>query len=581
MTPTPRSLLALALLCSSVYSQNPTGCQKALEQYCSSYHPKGGTDVAKCLECVDKKWDKLKNNCTREKAEYKCTSTEPAPPGPSPSPLPPVPPAPDLPPLQPIAGAPRPHLVLFVVDDMGWAALGKHNPGNVLTPNMDREATVGIMLERHYAYRWCSPSRSSLMTGRLPYHVLQDTNYVDRRFNMMAAKLKQVGYSTHQFGKWHMGAVASWMTPHARGFDSSLGYLTGAEDHYTQLIKSDEMGGAGVDLYQTDRPAYGLNGTYASYTYNEAILETISKAEHNKSIPLFLYIALQVMHAPEEVTEQFQSLYDPSKYISNYAVYNGMGAAADSLFGNVTQAMKDYGMWNHTLLLMTSDNGGPTAEQVTGGNANNWPLRGGKQTEFEGGVRVNAFLAGGFVPQGLRGSTLDGYMHLCDWYATFLPLAGANATDDHPGVPSVDGLDLWPYITGKVSQSPRTEMMLSNLVKKGKVQTAALIVNNYKLILGVQIYGFWQGPVYPNASTDHKHEDPIDCTTGCVFDIIKDPTEHQELSESMPGVKAMLMARFAELNVTTYQAPKFPLDTAKCESYVASHRGFVGPYYGE
>jgi len=102
MTPTPRSLLALALLCSSVYSQNPTGCQKALEQYCPSYHPKGGTDVAKCLECVDKKWDKLKNNCTREKAEYKCTSTEPAPPGPSPSPLPPVPPAPDLPPLQPI-----------------------------------------------------------------------------------------------------------------------------------------------------------------------------------------------------------------------------------------------------------------------------------------------------------------------------------------------------------------------------------------------------------------------------------------------------------------------------------------------
>ncbi len=180
--------LSLSLALAPAPHHNGTGCQQLLKKYCPSYE----SNVTDCLACVDVEWRWLKANCTRSRAQMKCTGSDPAP-SPPPGPLPPVPPAPPLPPLPPAAGAPRPHLVLFVVDDMGWAALGKRNPGHVFTPNMDREATDGMMLERHYVYRWCSPTRSSLMTGRLPYHVLQSTNYVDRRFNMMAAKLKQVG----------------------------------------------------------------------------------------------------------------------------------------------------------------------------------------------------------------------------------------------------------------------------------------------------------------------------------------------------------------------------------------------------
>ena len=193
------TLLALLLCAAALADEEPhhngMGCQPLLKKYCPSYSPTGITNSSACLACVEKEWSKLQANCTKARADKKCTGTKPgpSPPAPAPAPLPPVPPAPPLPPLPPTAGAPRPHLVLFVVDDMGWAALGKRNPGNVRTPNMDREADAGVMLERHYAYRWCSPTRSSLMTGRLPYHVLQSTNYVDRRFNMMAAKLQQVG----------------------------------------------------------------------------------------------------------------------------------------------------------------------------------------------------------------------------------------------------------------------------------------------------------------------------------------------------------------------------------------------------
>jgi arylsulfatase A-like enzyme len=92
--------------------------------------------------------------------------------------------------------------VLFVVDDMGWANLGAHNNvSGTHTPHFDAAVTDGILLERHYTFRWCAPTRSSLMTGRMPYHVLEGTNYVSGGMNMLPAKLKQVGYATHQIGK--------------------------------------------------------------------------------------------------------------------------------------------------------------------------------------------------------------------------------------------------------------------------------------------------------------------------------------------------------------------------------------------
>merc|ERR1712096_208540 len=113
-----------------------------------------------------------------------------------------MPPAPPAPPIIPRPGAPRPHVLLFVVDDQGWANVGVHNPGNVITPTLDAMVADGVRLERHYGYRWCAPSRASLMTGRLSYHVLEKTNYVSRGMTMLPRKLQQVGYTTHQIGKW-------------------------------------------------------------------------------------------------------------------------------------------------------------------------------------------------------------------------------------------------------------------------------------------------------------------------------------------------------------------------------------------
>ena len=88
---------------------------------------------------------------------------------------------------------------------------------------------------------------------------------------------------------------------------------------------------------------------------------------------------------------------------------------ADEVLENVTDALKAAGMWNNTLLVYTSDNGGPAGRLASGHSANNWPLRGGKTNFFEGGIRVTAFVGGGFVPKQARGTQLDGYIHIADW----------------------------------------------------------------------------------------------------------------------------------------------------------------------
>lgn len=162
-------------------------------------------------------------------------------------------------------------------------------------------------------------------------------------------------FTSIQIGKWHLGCLMPWMTPAGRGFDTSLGYLSGGEDHFTQFQKSINVFGCeGVDLYETDKPAIGKNGTYASYIYNAEIQRILTERE-DTSVPLFMYVALQTMHAPQEVPDQFAALFPATKYDEDYAIMNGMGAIADEVFGNMTKTLRQLGMWNNTLIIMTSD----------------------------------------------------------------------------------------------------------------------------------------------------------------------------------------------------------------------------------
>ena len=223
--------------------------------------------------------------------------------------------------------------------DLGWSNVGFHND-RVHTPAIDALRRDGIEFTRHYAYKFCSPSRSSFLSGRLPVHVNEHNKITEAplagvhpNMTMLPAKLKEAGYATHHLGKWHAGfASRSTNIPTSRGFDTSLAYFHGAEDHYLQICGGNiKCPGhpTFADFWLNDAPATGLNGTdYSLHIYAKRALQIID--EHDASIPLFLYFAFDNNHAPLEVPKKYMNSYRPaSLYAREWRLYQGMITAVD------------------------------------------------------------------------------------------------------------------------------------------------------------------------------------------------------------------------------------------------------------
>ena len=149
----------------------------------------------------------------------------------------------------------------------------------------------------------------------------------------------------------------------------------------------------------------------------------------------------------------------------------------DGIIGELVDKLKAKGLWENTLVIATADNGGTYLLAESG--STNYPLRGGKYTFFEGGVRAAAFLSGGYLPAAVRGTKLDQPIHISDWYATLSQLAGV-APKDHAaeasGLPPIDGVDMGPLIFNpRVTVSPRVEIPLG---------PNALIHDRFKFLTG-------------------------------------------------------------------------------------------------
>eukprot|EP00035_Acanthoeca_spectabilis_P006453 m.124769 g.124769 ORF g.124769 m.124769 type:complete len:257 (-) comp13512_c0_seq2:69-839(-) len=246
-------------------------------------------------------------------------------------------------------------------------------------------------------------------------------------------------------------------------------------------------------------PAWGMNGTYGDYMYVGHAVQTI--INHNTTNPLFYYLATEVAHKPNETPQRFQSKYDPQTvpFLSVYA----MSSIIDEALQNVTNALRWKGMWNTTLMVVASDNGGSLTETF----ASNFPLRGGKYSWFEGGIRTTSWVTGGVLPPSMRGRNLSSahVIAICDWHSTFLALAGVHdsasesffrtdrqASDRESALPlpEMDGINQWPAISGASTEPLREEVF---------VGSGVLIQANYKLIATANPHddGRWSGPMYP------------------------------------------------------------------------------------
>ena len=145
-----------------------------------------------------------------------------------------------------------------------------------------------------------------------------------------------------------------WMLPVERGFNTSMGYLGGGEDHYTQAGMIQEWGCTGTDLW-LDHAGARCNGTYGGFLYNDAAVRIIEEHPEPEMNPLFIYLATQTMHAPVEVPSHYSDMY--AAYTKTYAVSNGMVTVTDEILRNVTAALTKRGMWARTLIIHLSDNG--------------------------------------------------------------------------------------------------------------------------------------------------------------------------------------------------------------------------------
>ena len=478
----------------------------------------------------------------------------------------------------------KPHIVFVLVDDWGWANVGYHRDPptkEVVTPNIDGLLKEGLELNQHYAYRFCSPSRSSLLSGRLPIHV-NDLNVPIYKYNPqdptsgfggippnmtdISVKLSQAGYIAHHVGKWHAGA-ASWdQMPTGRGFQSYFGYLDGFNDYYTEIFPLAKCNGTEiVDLWDTDKPAHGVNGTdYEETLFKERVMSIIN--QYNSSSPLFLYYAAHLVHAPLEVPDSYLKKFS---FIDNKdrQIYHAMVNYMDDIIGEMISALKKKSMWDNLLFFVIADNGGPL-----GSGANNYPLKGGKMTDWQGGVRVNALVAGGFLPAQMRGQKTEGYIHIADWYATFCAIAGVDPTDERAAkanLPPIDSLNMWPLISGQNSTSPRVDIPLSH---------NSLISGKYKILTGTVPQAGWTGPQFPN-NTGHGVTTKQQCgDTGCLYNIIDDPEERTNLARNEADILKSMQTKLANYQSSYFNPNRGSESPLACDAAMNKYGGFWGPY---
>jgi arylsulfatase B len=530
-----------------------------------------------------------------------------------------------------LVAARPPNVLHIIADDLGWADVGYHHEAgwrDVLTPNLDALAAGGLRLERFYTHTICSPSRCALQTGRAPIHVnVQNVlpEFVNAKdpiggfqgasanFTGLGELLKRGGFDTYFIGKWDSGMASPRHAPRARGYDNWLGYWHHSNGYWSHATSNSCPNASSVfDLWETnattgyDGPARSLANSPACSQGNqnatpcvhEETLFTnrvvqILEARGPADPPFFLVYAMHLVHYPLEVP---QAYLDKFTFIDDGVrrLSHAMGNMLDAQVGAVVAALRDANLWEDTLVVFHSDNGGELIFECGG---NNWPLRGGKFSNFEGGIRVNAFVTGGALSPSRRGVLDSGLAMVHDFYATYAALAGVDATDARAaaaGLPPHDSLNLWPWLSGASGASPRTEVVIGDTSAEtpngdGATLVGGVIQGSWKLLVGPSNKGFvilqdvLTGPAWPNTSSLllpllHSRVCGRVPEVGCLFNLAVDPSETTSLAAQNPALFATLLARVDELQGGVYSPVRGAADPAACRVATGERGGYWGPF---
>jgi arylsulfatase A-like enzyme len=345
-----------------------------------------------------------------------------------------------------VAGAQtrRPNIVFIVADDMGYGDVGFQGSKDIPTPNIDALARGGVRFTDAYVTGpYCSPTRAGLMTGRYPQRFGHEFNigmvpaHADAGLPLsevtLANRLHNAGYRTAIIGKWHLGS-AERFRPRTRGFDEFFGFLAGGHTYLGQTEQNP--------IYDNDSVAAA---TSVSYTTDDFTTRAVDFVQRNKDRPFFLYLAYNAVHTPVQA---------PDKYLSRFAnltgqrrTYAAMLSAMDDGVGRVMEALRSTGIEENTLVVFFSDNGGPTTVGSVNGSSNG-PLRGSKRETWEGGIRVPMVLY--WKGRVRAGASYSQPVIQLDLHPTALAAAGIATRAEW----KLDGVDLFPFVDGRVTTAP-------------------------------------------------------------------------------------------------------------------------------
>jgi arylsulfatase A-like enzyme len=470
----------------------------------------------------------------------------------------------------PVGTADRPpNIIVILADDLGWNDIsfygGGVGDGAVQTPNIDRIAAEGVQFSNGYAGNaTCAPSRAALLTGRYPTRYGFEFTPAPAEMMRMAASfeshreelhpgifleenlaefpaleeqavpaseiflpelLADRGYHSMILGKWHLGENEGH-APNDQGFDEFLGFLSGAamfaEFDDPEMVKSiQEFDPIDQFLWPnlTFAVRYNKDQHFAPDEYMTDYLSTQAARaiEANKHRPFFMYLSYNAPHTPLHARK---SDYDALPMISNHTerVYGAMVASLDRGIGRVMTALEAAGIDDNTLIIFSSDNGGAHYVGLPDLNA---PYRGWKMTFFEGGTHIPFFMR---WPDRIEaGSEYQRPVTHIDIFST----AAAAADVAVPADREIDGVDLLPYVNGKVSDDPHEAI-------------------------------FWRTGTYRTVrSGDWKLQLSDPDETPFLFNLAVDPTEQHNLAASEPE-QLNRLKRLIETGMSDWSVPLRP-----------------------
>ncbi len=419
-----------------------------------------------------------------------------------------------------------PNIVFIIADDLGWGDLSRHG-GIVPTPRIDALAEGGLELVRHYVAPVCSPTRAGLMTGRYWSRFGVTTPRNERALPWttltLPKALKQAGYDTCLTGKWHLGSLPD-EGPNQFGFDHSYGSLAGGVSPWNHLYKKGKFS----QTWHRNGSFLEESGHVTDLITTEATRWIASRGKN----PFFLYVPFTAVHLPLKEPAEWLARVPASVTGAVPRHYAACLMHLDDAVGRILDTLEHKGFSKNTLVIFTSDNGGSTAENndpqypddaCPNGNlpGSNRPLRDGKGSVYEGGIRVPTFVS--WSGQ-LRKGSVANPVHITDWMPTLCGLAGARPVTD----PRWDGVDLWPQLNGANPATPRSIYTAGpNFTQR------ALHSGDWKLIL---------------KSSQRKGDPSATSTTTQLFHLAKDPNETQDLASSNPEKVAELESELAKIS---------------------------------